>query len=175
VGRPLWHWLSSSQSRLRLTASWAEKYGVHISAIDQFAAKRRAEIADARQHIQTATADELVGYWGAKRADRIAHRQQIVDDCEDRIVAEDLPVNELSALNKDKLRALHDMAEETTGLLTRSQVALGSEQEFKVTINGVEMSQAYAGLSDDQPAARASVPAPESEPEPVDPDPRTKL
>jgi hypothetical protein len=95
-----------------------------------------------------------------------------VEDCEDRIVDRDLPVNELSALNKDKLRALHDMAEETTGLLTRSQVNLGSDQGgFRVVVNGVELDQAYPGRGDGVPAVDSvpvhAVPAPESEPEPI--------
>jgi hypothetical protein len=82
-------------------------------------------------------------------------------DLDARLADPEIDNRTLKSLTREAVGIVHKYSELMGWLPTRAQVDLSGDQAFRVEVVGVDMERALSGLSDDQPAARASVPPPD--------------
>jgi hypothetical protein len=159
----------------------AAKYGKAEQTIMNITYENKDEIDKIRTALREDQYSALNHLWIAQQELRIAEAQadyeDLVEDIEElqtHAQAQGKPVAQSRAYlhcrdSKRKIR--RDVADELGQLPTRTTVQLGTEPEgFAITINGVDMSQAYPGRGDGVPttAPVQSLPVAESAPEPVE-------
>jgi hypothetical protein len=95
-----------------------EKYDRHPQAIANFAFRNKAEIRRAKQ-VQS---DEYQGLGYAEKWERLAFREQLLLDIEERLADAELSHTQRNRYSVTADKLLHSIAEERGQLYTRSQL-----------------------------------------------------
>jgi hypothetical protein len=98
----------------------AEKYDRHPQAITNFASRNKAEIRRAEQ-VQS---DEYQGLGYAEKWERLAFREQLLRDIEDRLLNPELSDTQRNRYAVTAEKLLHGIAEERGQLPTRTSLEL---------------------------------------------------